>query len=110
MFLFVITKPQIIYDYNRNEYKGFGNGEGKTFFTLPVLSIIIAVFISIIFCSLGNVNNDDKNKNDRQIKYIPVPMNYYPMVQNMSNTHPFMTSSTLPDMTSSLQHAFPITL
>ena len=117
MVLFAIIKPQLIYDYTKNEYKGFGDGNNKTFFTLPVLSIIIAIVIAIIFCNLGNVQNNDKNKNEQQIKYIPVPMNYYPMMQPVMNsvpTHPFVTNMNLPDMTSSLQfssplqHAFPI--
>ena len=118
MILFVVIKPQLIYDHNKNEYKGFGDGDGKTIFTLPVLAIAIAVFIAIIFCNLGNSTNNetnnDKNKTE-QIKYIPIPMNlpmnYYPMMQMQQ---PIMPNIKLPDLSSSLQfssplqHAFPM--
>lgn len=108
MILFVVIKPQLIYDHNKNEYKGFGDGDGKTIFTLPVLAVTIAVFIAIIFCNLGNsINNEmgsDKNKTE-QIKYIPIPMNYYPMMQMQQ---PIMSNIKLPDLSSSLQFSSPL--
>lgn len=108
MMLFVSTKPQFIYDHIKNEYKGFGNDGNKTFFTLPVLAIAIAVLIAIFFCNLGNTTNNEKNE---QIKYVPIPINYYPMMQQLI---PDSCIKKLPDITSSLQfssplqHAFPM--
>lgn len=106
----VFTKPGFIYDYNKNKYKEFGTDENKTVFTLPIISIFLAIFIAICFSMFlsrkEKVDNAEKNTNVSQqnIQYIPVP--YYPqnlvydprIIQGMSNIS--LSSSLSPSLTS----------
>lgn len=48
IILLIISKPDFIYDKKKNKFKKFGSKSNETYFTLPVVSMIIAVFIFII--------------------------------------------------------------
>ena len=87
MISLVLIKPQFIYDKNKKQYKKFGYTNGKITLSLPVVSIIVAILIGLIFTNIGK-NNDkchDKQEqnNNRIIKYeyVKVPVissDYFP--------------------------------
>lgn len=84
----VFTKPSFIYDHNKNRYKEFGSDVDKTIFTLPTISIFLAILIAICFSlCLSKKENVEKNKNvnnyPQHIQYIPIP--YYQNYQNYPN-------------------------
>lgn len=82
----VFIKPQFIYDYDKSKYKSYGLGDGKTLFTLPVLSFVLATLIGIICVSntsgvecTNDTNsssqfNSQSNKLNqlKHIQYIPI--------------------------------------
>lgn len=82
----VFVKPQFIYDHEKSKYKSYGLGDGKTLFTLPVLSFILATFIGIICVSNTDSTNDTNNTNNitfssqsndkfaqsKHIQYVPI--------------------------------------
>ena len=55
--LLLYTKPKIIYDKKTKKFKQFGIGKGCTIFSLPILSIILAVILYIIFLWIDKLNN-----------------------------------------------------
>lgn len=74
MALFVLTKPDIIYNYNIKKYKEFGNTGDKTYFTLPVIAIISALLIGILFTCANKKTNEifkyQKNLNELKIQLL----------------------------------------
>lgn len=70
----VFLKPQLIYDNIKKKYKEFGITENCTIFTLPILSVFIALIIST-----GTILLQKKNENSQNLQYILVP--YYQNLQ-----------------------------
>lgn len=50
--ILLILKPNFIYDKKYKYFKGFGTGEGKSLLSLPIIAIILAFVIYIIFSSI----------------------------------------------------------
>jgi hypothetical protein len=73
MISFVVLKPHFIYDHNKKQYKEFGNSNNKTLVSLPVIAIVIAIIMGIIFC---NIIGSIENQNNKQIP-ISHPAGYY---------------------------------
>ncbi len=48
----ILQKPSFIYDRKYKKFKGFGTGKGKSLLALPVLAIVLAVLIYVIFASI----------------------------------------------------------
>jgi len=102
--ILVLTKPSFIYNKQTNKYKEFGNSEDKTLFTLPVISIMSAVFIAIVMIMLSNNSNNSSNKHNlnsqigsalqqsqhpQQPNVQYVPMQYFqPMSYSVMTNHP----------------------
>lgn len=73
MLLFVLTKPDIIYDHVNKKYKSFGyvndannannanNANDKTYFPLPIIAIIIAILVAMASVSISRKNNEISN-------------------------------------------------
>jgi hypothetical protein len=85
MISFVIIKPQFIYDHSKKKYKEFALGSSgdkeKSMLSLPVLAVIIAVIIGIIFCNVGQNSNKTNDSKVIRYEYVKVPMispNYLP--------------------------------
>ena len=53
----IYFKPEFIYDKKTKKFKQFGIGKGCTIFSLPILSIILAVILYIIFLWIDKLNN-----------------------------------------------------
>ena len=53
MISFVVLKPHFIYDHNKKQYKEFGNSNDKTLLSLPVMAIVVAIIMGIIFCNIN---------------------------------------------------------
>ena len=49
IILLFILKPDLIYDKDTQRFKEFGMGESKSLLTFPILAIIIAILIYLIF-------------------------------------------------------------
>jgi len=78
--LLVMTKPNFMYDNNKKQYREFGRTKDKTIFTLPVVAILLAVLLVVLFNRYGYNNKSTKSKKKSKIKYIPIPMNYMPQI------------------------------
>lgn len=72
IILLVLTKPSIIYNNNKKQYKEFGNGHDKTYFTLPILSVILAVLLAILMNSLEKTPSTKKDRVKIKYKYVPI--------------------------------------
>lgn len=48
IFVIYISKPKMLYDEDKKKFKEFGFEEGKTFFCLPILSILLAFSIYML--------------------------------------------------------------
>ena len=71
----VFIKPNFIYDQNENKYKEFGTTSDKTIFTLPVISIVLAIMISVIFAVMAKSSSKQDNTKltqNQNIQYVPV--------------------------------------
>lgn len=53
----IYFKPEFIYDKKTKKFKQFGINKGSTIFSLPVLSILLAVVLYIIFLWVDKLNN-----------------------------------------------------
>lgn len=80
IILLVMMKPSFIYDNDKKQYRQFGRTKDKTIFTLPVISVFLAVVLVILFNRSGN--KPIKAKKRSKIKYIPIPMNYVPQLSD----------------------------
>jgi hypothetical protein len=78
----VIMKPSFIYDDNKKQYREFGNGDNQTYFTLPVLAILIALVVATLSCLLCGKPKKIKEK----IKYIQMPYPMYHLPQQIPDT------------------------
>jgi uncharacterized membrane protein len=76
----VITKPEFMYDHENKQYKEFGMTKNKTLFSLPVLSITIAIVIVMLFRFLQSNEKSKIHGGKIKYKYIPVQM-----MQSMPN-------------------------
>jgi hypothetical protein len=81
MLILITLKPEFIYDSKNRKYKKFGLKKNKTIFTLPFLSIIIAILIYIFVLLIYKLNNNDYKEN---INYIQVPYFYNNMIPNFN--------------------------
>ena len=70
----VITKPEFMYDHENKQYREFGMTKNKTLFSLPVLSITIAIIIVMLFRFLQSNEKSKIHGGKIKYKYIPVPM------------------------------------
>jgi hypothetical protein len=78
LFLFV-SKPNFIYDHERQKFKDFGFGESKSIISLPIVAIVLAIIIYIIFfqlCSTDQTNKLAGGFKKHKMKHM-MPMNYY---------------------------------
>lgn len=57
IILIVIIKPEFMYDKKRRKFKQFGTGRRQTILTLPMISIILAIIIYIIFAYIAKTYN-----------------------------------------------------
>jgi hypothetical protein len=53
----IYFKPEFIYDKKTKKFKQFGINKGNTIFSLPVLSILLAVVLYILFLWIDKLNN-----------------------------------------------------
>lgn len=96
IILLIISKPDFVYDKKKNKYKKFGSKSNETYLTLPILSIIIAVFIFII-CRyhnksiMTNMNNQQIN-NLNPMNYHQVPIILYQLPAQLPAQLPFSSS------------------
>jgi hypothetical protein len=85
IILLVFFKPNFIYDNDTKKFRQFGTNKGNTIFSLPVLSIFLAVILYIIFLSIDKLNNNsNKNKSNNnfsiQLPIQPIqPIQSYPI-------------------------------
>lgn len=71
----VLLKPNFLYDDDKKEYRGFGNTDGKTLLTLPIMAIILAIFIGMSF-----------RKKNNPVQHM-IPVQYYPIQPMMTNNY-----------------------
>jgi hypothetical protein len=81
IILLVFLKPNFIYDKTIQKFRQFGTNKGNTIFSLPVLSIFLAVILYIIFLWI------DKLKNFNNLNNLNKPNNNFSMQQPMQQIH-----------------------
>ena len=54
--LLIYLKPQFLYDNKKNQFKSFGLDKNSTIFSLPILSIFLAIIIYLIFSWIDKYN------------------------------------------------------
>lgn len=77
----VFIKPDFIYDNKKSKYKEYGTTGNKTIFTLPIISVLLALLIAVIVATTSkketsaivqqNPNIVQQNPNNN-IQYVPV--------------------------------------
>lgn len=82
MLLLILIKPKLIYSKKNKKFRKFGYKKNQTIFTLPILSIIIAIIIYIFILLIHKLYNNNINRNyityPQYINYIPnIPNNTY---------------------------------
>ena len=77
LLLIYVTKPKIIYDENKQKFKDFGSNNDQTLFSLPVISISLALFIYLIFNQFSNSTNNIQSIQNMHPFFIYHP--YHPM-------------------------------
>lgn len=78
MISFVVLKPHFIYDHNKKQYKEFGSTNDKTLLSLPVLAIVLAIIMGIIFCNIKG-NPEHVHTQIQMPSHVPTPISYYPV-------------------------------
>ena len=74
MLLLYITKPDIIYNKDKNEFRQFGTTYGKTLLPIYVIGILLAIILYVFFNYISRPNKDkiDNLKNSyKKTKLIP---------------------------------------
>ncbi len=84
IILLVYFKPNFIYDNQIKKFRQFGTNKGNTIFSLPVLSIFLAVLLYIVFLSIDKLNNTNKinkanNNFSIQLPIQSLPIQSYPI-------------------------------
>jgi hypothetical protein len=69
--LLYVTKPNIIYDHRKKEFREFGTKNGKTLLPIYILSILIAIIVYVIFYYMASI----KNKSTKPIMVNDIPIN-----------------------------------
>jgi len=59
MLILYTTKPEVIYDNKKNEFRQFGTTDGKTLLPIYVLGILLAIILYVFFYYLSIKNNID---------------------------------------------------
>lgn len=54
--LLIYFKPSFLYDKKQKQFKSFGIDKNSTIFSLPIFSIILAIFIYFIFSLIDKYN------------------------------------------------------
>lgn len=63
MLLLYITKPNVIYDNEKNEFRQFGTTDGKTLLPIYVVGMLLAIILYVFFYYLSQRENDIKHNN-----------------------------------------------
>lgn len=70
MLLIYITKPDVVYDNEKNEFRQFGTTDGKTLLPIYVIGILLAIILYVFFHYLSQqykpLKSDEIN---RKIKH-----------------------------------------
>jgi len=56
MFLIIYYKPNIMYSHKHKKFKQFGVDHNRTIFTLPIVSILIAIILYLFFSYLEKLH------------------------------------------------------
>ena len=62
MITIVILKPEFVYDHKNKQYREFGFTQEKTVFTMPVIAILLAIIMVIIFRLIQSNGKKKKTK------------------------------------------------
>ena len=84
--LLVFTKPNFIYDHAKSKYKEYGTAENKTIFTLPIISVLLAIFIAIIVVVTGKkepVQQQSTQPAQPIVQYVPIYYQTMPQFQSV---------------------------
>jgi len=69
IILFIIIKPDIIYDHKNKKYKEFGYTKDKTMFPITIVAVFLAVSIIVLLSFFY----EEEKPNSQQIQYITNP-------------------------------------
>jgi len=80
MLILIFIKPEFMYSKKNKKYKKLGYKKNQTLFTMPILSILIAIIIYIFVLLIHKLNSNKE-------KYISCPqyLQYIPYIPQISN-------------------------
>jgi len=61
IILIYISKPDFLYDKDKNEFRQFGTTNGKTLLPIHILAILLAILLYIFFHHVSNTNISTKS-------------------------------------------------
>lgn len=74
MILLYLTKPDVIYDNERKEFRQFGTTDGKTLLPIYVVGILLAIIMYVFFHYLSlrykDSNDSNTDKSSKNTTYI----------------------------------------
>ena len=56
VIIIILIKPESMYDHKTKTFKQFGFEKGQTFFSFPVMCIVMAIVLYLIFLTMDIVN------------------------------------------------------
>lgn len=101
MILVYITKPDVVYDNEKEEFRQFGTSDGKTLLPIYVIGILMAIILYVFFHYISlkpydnryqenrqpnNIDNNIDNNINNQILSLQNQINQL-LQQQMINTH-----------------------
>ncbi|VBB18307.1 hypothetical protein YASMINEVIRUS_770 [Yasminevirus sp. GU-2018] len=63
MLILYTTKPEVVYDNEKHEFRQFGTTDGKTLLPIYVVGILLAIILYVFFYYLSIKNKDDSSNN-----------------------------------------------
>jgi hypothetical protein len=70
MLIIYISKPDILYDNKKNEFRQFGTTNGKTLLPIYVIGILLAIVLYVFFYYLSGKNKTDKVELHNKPEYV----------------------------------------
>ena len=88
MLLVYITKPAVVYDNDKNEFRQFGTTDGKTLLPIYVVGILLAIILYVFFHYLSSRHQDSiffGKRKTKRMEIIASPNDHYVINQEIEN-------------------------
>jgi hypothetical protein len=90
MLILYITKPSVLYDYEKNEFRQFGTTNGKTLLPIYVIGILLAIIFYVFFYYLSiSTKNQISSKIQNDMNDINSVNNNLVKTNNFNNDYQY---------------------